>query len=81
MYKTIKEYVETLNDDVILNIIKDYEQFESDGAISDCVLRSNAQEVGFNLGIGDHMIVFIMEKLAFECYRHFANRYREQTNL
>jgi hypothetical protein len=74
MYKTIKEYVETLNDEVILKIIKDYEQFESEGAIGDCALRSNAQEVGFNLGIGDHMIVCTMEKLTFECYRHFAHR-------
>lgn len=74
MYKTIKEYVETLNDEVLIEILRDYEQFEAEGAIGDCALRSNAQEVGFNLGIGDHMIVFTMEKLAFECYRHFANR-------
>lgn len=79
MYKSIKEYVNTLDDEIILQIIKDYEQFESDGAIGDCALRSNAQEVGFNLGIGDHMIVFTMEKLAFECYRYFAQQNIKQT--
>lgn len=74
MYKTIREYVETLNDEVLVEILRDYEQFESEGVIGDCALRSNAQKIADNIGIKNHMIVFIMEKLAFECYRHFAHR-------
>lgn len=67
-------FVEELDDDVKIQMIKDYELFEKDGIIGACELRSRAEELMERLHI-DTNIVMWMEQLVKECFRCFANRY------
>lgn len=60
----IREQVESWPYEVIEQCIKDYEQFEKDGYIGDCLLRSKAQS--FELPIN---VSVLMKDIAFECYR------------
>jgi hypothetical protein len=59
-------------------MIANYEQFEQDGSIGDCTLRTNAEFVSKQLSIPPHNIVMMMDRVAFECYRYFAHKYKEE---
>lgn len=69
-------FVESLSDDVKIQIIEDYEIFEQDGMIGDCELRSQAMKLMDDLHVEDHVVMW-MEMIAKECYRYFALKYLE----
>ena len=72
----IKERIEKLSYDDVIRIIEDYEQFEKDGFIGDCLLRKTAEDIGV-----DGNIIFWMERVALEAYRYVANLERKGRNL
>lgn len=79
MKNSMMQYVERLSDAEKLLIIQSYERFEQDGFIGDEPIRFHArsylEEFGqLGAGIG---IAISMEKLAFECFRHFAKKHLE----
>ena len=73
----VAEYVQTLSDATKAQIIKDYEQFEKDGMIGDCDLRSHAHHIRSALKASDTGITTWMGILTFECLRHFAKEYMQ----
>jgi hypothetical protein len=70
----LRDHVADLERDIVLQIIRDYEQFERDGAIGDCHLRSIAHDLikSITKSTDTGSIVFWMERLAFEAYRRIA---------
>ena len=76
---SVREYIQSLNDENCLwEMIANYEQFEQDGSIGDCTLRANAAFVSKELSIPPHNIVMMMDRVALECYRYFAHKYKNQ---
>jgi hypothetical protein len=74
--KTLQERIQALSTDEIRGIISNYEQFEEDGSIGDCPLRSIAEGIKEDLGcISGFPEVMWMEKAAFEAYREAFYRY------
>jgi hypothetical protein len=65
----IKEYIINLDRETIIQLIRDYEQFERDGMIGDCELRRRANSFQ-TVHLGN--VVMFMERLAFEAYRRIA---------
>lgn len=71
---SVREYIESINDENCLwEMIANYEQFEKDGSIGNCTLRTNAEIVSKQLGIPSHNIIMMMDRIAFECYRYFTH--------
>jgi hypothetical protein len=70
----LHDHVANLERDIVLQIIRDYEQFERDGAIGDCHLRSIAHDLieSITKSTDTGSIVCWMERLAFEAYRRIA---------
>lgn len=52
-------------------MIKDYEQFEKDGKIGDCLLRRTAQDFITENRMSSSAVVHLMKDFAFECLRFF----------
>ena len=75
--KTLQERIQALSTDELREIISNYEQFEEDGSIGDCPLRSIAEGIIEDLGCisGFFPVVMWMEKAAFEAYREAFYRY------
>jgi hypothetical protein len=74
--KTLQERIQALSTDELREIIRNYEQFEEDGSIGDCLLRSIAEGIKEDLGcISGFPVVLWMEKVAFEAYREAFHRY------
>ena len=65
----LKEYINSLDRETVLQIIRDYEQFEQVGMIGDCELRRHALKVATD---PYSSIVLIMDRVAFEAYRRIA---------
>ena len=63
--------IEKLTDKEKLQLIRQYEQFEANGFIGDCELRTLAEA----FPEGDRYVLTFMTLLGIECYRYFANRY------
>ena len=59
-----------------LQLISDYEKFEKDGMIGECLLRSTAN----TLMPGNPNVVLWMREIAFECYRYYAKKFLGDTN-
>ena len=70
----LRDHVADLERDIVLQIIRDYEQSERGGAIGDCHLRSIAHDLieSITKSTDTGSIVFWMERLAFESYRRIA---------
>lgn len=72
---TLSRTVHELSLDELKELTSDYEQFERDGSIGDCYLRTLAgrvqQELGISLGFP---VILWMEKVAFEAYRELYKR-------
>ncbi len=64
---TVRKYVQTLSEAELLEIISDYEKFETEGAIGDSLLRKTAEIFAV-----EGSITRWMELVAFEAYRVFA---------
>jgi hypothetical protein len=74
--KTLQERIQALSLDELREIISNYEQFEEDGSIGDCPLRSIAEGIKEDFGgISGFPVVLWMEKVAFEAYRGAFYRY------
>lgn len=71
--KTLRDIIQTLTKQNLQQLIEDYEQFERDGAIGDCYLRSTAKEFAESLGIQVSGVLW-MDRVAFEAYRELYNR-------
>ena len=67
----IREHILSIDRDLVVQIIRDYEKFEQEGAISECVLRATAIRLFAPYSITDS-VVTIMESVAFEAYRRIA---------
>ena len=66
---TLKENIQFLTDDLLQGIVNDYESFEQEGTIGDCLLRAIANKYA------DHsIVVLMMERVALETYRELYNR-------
>ena len=70
----MREAINKLPLDKLVQIVKDYEKFELDGFIGDCELRHQAEAFRYS----DASIVLLMERIAFEVYRNLANEYIEK---
>lgn len=77
--QTIRGFVGQLDYDECLQIMKDYEQFEKDGYIGDCLLREKSGIV--KAAYGSDSIVLIMEALIKEVYRRLAYGYTRMVYL
>ena len=66
------EYIKQFDEKTLAQFIDDYEQFEKDGFIGECSLRTAAQNLIKNF---DDNIVKWMNLIAFETYRYFSNKY------
>lgn len=71
--KTLSDRIRALTTDNLEQLIEDYEQFERDGAIGDCYLRSTAKEFAESLGIQVSSVLW-MDRVAFEAYRELHHR-------
>lgn len=70
---TVKEYVESLDDCTKVKIINDFNNFESKGSIGESVIRLHANNLMLRLSMQEEYVIFLMQQLAFECFRYFAN--------
>ena len=70
---TVKEYVESLDDCTKVKIINDFNNFESKGSIGESVIRLHVNNLMLKLSMQEDHVVFLMQQLAFECFRYFAN--------
>lgn len=72
---TLHRTVHELSLDELKELTSDYEQFERDGSIGDCYLRTIAGRVQQELGISSGFPVILwMERVAFEAYRELCKR-------
>ena len=78
---TISQMVHELSLDKLKELTSDYEQFERDGSIGDCHLRTMAgraqRELGLNSGFP---VILWVEKVAFEAYRELYKRLQHLLN-
>jgi hypothetical protein len=68
----IKDAMNRLTEGQLVELIRDWEEFEQEGSIGECELRTLAGSLNV-MGAGS--IVLTMERIAFEAYRRVANRY------
>jgi len=68
----IREYVETLDTETLLRLMRDYEEFESKGFIGDCALREHATNLSREMRIRDSSITIMMDRLMMEVFRRMA---------
>lgn len=71
---TIADYVATLPEETIHDIIRSYEQFEKDGVVGDEPIRIHARAFMEAKGIESHYISMWMTHIAMECYRYFYHK-------
>ncbi len=63
------------NDTLRVTLITQFEELSKVGHIGECALRELARKWRDNIGVSDVPIIGVMKEIAFECYKHFANRY------
>ncbi len=71
----VREYVKKLDEETLLQIIKDKEEFDKKGFIEECILRDNAKIIIEQIGDREDNVVYWMDLLATEAYRYFAYKY------
>ena len=67
----IREHILSIDRDLVVQIIRDYEKFEQEGAIGECILRTTAIRL-FAPYCTPGSVVTIMESVALEAYRRIA---------
>lgn len=76
--KTLQEKIQELSTDELRELISNYEHFEREASIGDCLLRLIAEGVKEDLGdISGFPVVLWMGKVAFEAYREAFRRYEK----
>jgi len=73
------DYVENLTDEIRYQIIKDFEEFEKQGFIEECTLRSETEKYMKIANIQNYSIIIMMSFLAFECYRYYFYKNKGQS--
>lgn len=73
----VREHIESLSIPDIEELVKEWEQFEKDGFIGDCLLRKHAEYLIESCGHQKHMITIWMRDIAFECYRKLSIEYKD----
>lgn len=76
----LREFVETLDNDTMKEIVRNYEEFEQSGTIGDKPIRKIANEYMERIGARKYDIILWMDSLVKEIYRVFAYRYLERCN-
>ena len=75
MATIVQRIVNGLTDEQRLQIIADHKNFERDGFIGDCLLRSTAQQIADTFGGFGGSAPIWMEQVANAAYRNFAERF------
>ena len=70
-----RKFVARLKNSDKIQLIHDFEQFERDGFIDECLLRQQTRKFIDEIGASGEVVVLFMSILALECYRHFTHRY------
>ena len=72
-----EKHVAKRTDEEKRQIIADYEQFQRDGFIGGCTVRTVAREWIDSLGASSSSlsITGVMKDVAMECYKHFTNEF------
>lgn len=69
-------FIADITNKEFFQMIKENKQFELEGSIGDCLLRSKAEEyekmLGWNLSV-----TIVMRNLVYEGYKRFAEKYFE----
>lgn len=75
MTTIVRKIVNGLTDEQRLRIIADHKNFERDGFIGECLLRSTAEQIADNFGGHAGNGPLWMEAVANAAYRNFAERF------
>lgn len=75
MGNVLREYVESLSDDVRATILEDNDSFERDGFIGDSVLRYHTETFMRLHSMHESTTATWLNFLVGECYRCFAMKY------
>jgi len=70
--RTYEQAIIDLTDAQRQQLLTDYEQFECDGCIGDCLLRTIASS--------NNNVSLAMILVAMECYRYFATLYQAEVD-
>ena len=73
----IQEILSAMPLEDVEQLTVDFEQFEKDGFIGDCLLRKTAQNLPLN-GMQNANVAIFMYTIAFEAYRHLYRRLSPQ---
>lgn len=68
----IRMDVAELSREQMLQMVRDYNELEREGAVGECALRSFAREIRERSGGSSIGIVMLMRDIAFEIFRRFA---------
>lgn len=71
---TFNDFCKRLSEQDLREIIDNYEQFQKDGYIGKCLLRSNVEEWERIIGTDSYTIMFFRD-FAMYAYQYFAYRY------
>jgi hypothetical protein len=74
MKTVLQQYLDLVDDDEKMRIIKGHEEFERTGAIGDEPIRQHANAFMKSIGLQDNVVMW-MRELTFECYRYFAMKW------
>jgi hypothetical protein len=65
----------------MVQLTKDYELFEKQGAIGDCLLRETTEKLMSESGLTEGSVVLWMDRIAFEAYRYLAQVFLMESGL
>jgi hypothetical protein len=71
MSNLLYDHVAKLDDDQRHQIILNFEEFEREGKIGDCLMRKEAIRYMDERGVSEYSIVYWMNQLVNACYRYF----------
>jgi hypothetical protein len=74
----MQEHIKSLSEETRLKIIEDYKEFEKNGVIGNCVLRKETNSYMETKSIPYHNIVIMMNEMASNCFRYYAERYIQE---
>ena len=70
----LREFTSKLSFNQIYQIMDDFEKFEEEGVIGDCLLRETARNIQFAITEKHENIVMWMNLVANDCYRIIAEK-------
>jgi len=74
------EFLSSITEDEFRAIILDHEKFSNDGFIGDCTLRVITRRWIDNINSTANVTIW-MDRIAFEAYKYFANKYLTKEEL